>query len=123
MATIKGSVGGIHVITTAQTADANSDNILFRKYCGKGPMGLKVVSTVGGSPTTTLSIQGSSDGTNFYNIPYALVATPSTFVVTNITITTATTVTYLLQPDQSWMYLRTVMASTNNVTLTITAYP
>ena len=33
-------------------------------------------STVGGSPTVTINIQGSQDTINWFNIPYALPATP-----------------------------------------------
>lgn len=123
MATIKGSVGGIHVLSAAQTGNGDSTNVLYRKYCGKGPVGLVITTTVGATPTVTVAIQGSSDGTNYYNIPYALVATPSTFVITNLTITTAVSTTYLLQPDQSWMYLKVVRSANTNVTVTATVYP
>lgn len=123
MATIKGSVGGVHAITTAQVADGASDNVLYRKYCGHGPVGLVITNVAGGSPTTTVSIQGSMDNTNWFNIAYSLVATPTTYVVTNLTITSSTTTTYLLKADEAWMYLRTLMASTNNETVTVTAYP
>lgn len=123
MATIKGSVGGIHVLSAAQTGNGDSTNVLYRKYCGKGPIGLVLLSAIGATPTVTVNIQGSSDGVAYYNIPYALVATPSTFVLTALTITTAVTTTYLLQPDQSWMYLKLVYSANTNVTLTATAYP
>ena len=71
------------------------------------PGGAVVVSKVGtGSRTFTFTIQGSADGTNFFNILYALVATHSTFVVAAITTTTTNTITYLLQPNQGWNFLK-----------------
>lgn len=123
MATIKASIGGAHVLSAAQTGNGDSTNVLFRKYSGKGPMGLVILSAVGATPTVTVNIMGSSDGAAYYNIPYALVATPSTFVLTALTITTAVTTTYLLQPDQSWQYLKLVYSANTNVTLTATVYP
>ncbi len=67
-----------------------------------------------------MNILGSADGVAFYNIPYALAATPSTFVVAAITITTAVTTTYLLQVDQPWRYLKLNFSANTNVTLTTT---
>jgi hypothetical protein len=81
-----------------------------------------ITSTVGATPTVTVNIQGSADGVNFYNIPYALVATPSTFAVTAITITTAVTTTYLLQGGQPWLHVRLVTSANTNVTLTASAW-
>jgi hypothetical protein len=123
MAQISGSTGGAHALSTAQTGNADSTNVLFRKYCGKGPWGLVITTTVGGTPTVTVNLKGSSDGTNYYNVPYALVATPSTFVITALTITTAVSTTYLMQPDQSYQYFKLVYSANTNVTITATAYP
>lgn len=123
MTQLNATVGSPKVLADEQTIDGDSDNILFRKYAGKGPVGLVVTNVAGGSPTTTFSIKGSSDGINWYNVPYALQGTPSTFVVSDITLTTSGTRTYLLQADQPWLYLKTVMASTNNETVTVTACP
>lgn len=108
------------VLSTAQTGNGDSTNTLYRR--GVGPGAIVITSTVGATPTVTVNIQGSADGTNFYNVPYALVATPSTFAVTAITITTAVTTTYLLQRDQAWDYLKLVYSANTNVTLTATAY-
>lgn len=80
-----------------------------------------ITSTIGATPTVTVNIQGSADGANWFNIPYALVATPSTFVLTAITITTAVTTNYLLQPAQPWIFLRCVLSANTNVTLDIAA--
>jgi hypothetical protein len=103
-------------LQTAQTGNADSTNTII---CGdNGARAVRIVSTVGATPTVTVNILGSIDGTNFYNIPYALVATPSTFVVTAITITTAVTTFYLLQSNQAWRYVKLNMSANTNVTLT-----
>ena len=108
-------------LQTAQTGNADSTNTADRGHLVSGAH-LKVVSTIGATPTVTLNIQGSINGTDFFNIPYALVATPTTFVVTAITITTATTNHYLLQSGQPWRYLKLVMSANTNVTLTSDVY-
>src|SRR5262245_21525616 len=51
----------------------------------------KITNTAGAGPTVTVNILGSMDGTNFYNVAYALVATPETVAVAALTITSATT--------------------------------
>ncbi len=108
-------------LSTAQTGNGASTNVVNRGAL-TGPAAVVITTTIGATPTVTVSIEGSMDGTNFYNVPYALVATPSTFVVANLTITTAVTTTYLLQTDQAWDYLRLPLAANTNVTLSATAY-
>jgi hypothetical protein len=111
------------VLATAQTGNFTSDvAIRGSAHDFQNPGAIVITSTVGATPTVTVNIQGSADGTNFYNIPYALVATPSTFVITAITITTAVTTTYLLQPNQPWQFVRFVASANTNVTLTSAAY-
>ena len=111
-----------------------ADSVLLTAFTGNGnsipavrtqterPGAVVITSTIGATPTVTVNIRGSADGANFYNIPYALVATPSTFVVTAITITTAVTTTYLLQADQGWQFLRLDVTANTNVTLSATAH-
>ena len=47
---------------------------------------------------------------------------PSTFVVTAITITTAVTTTYLLQSGQPWQFIKLVLSANTNVTIDSTIY-
>jgi hypothetical protein len=108
------------VLSSAQTGNGDSA-IAARNRIG-WPGAVVVTSTVGATPTVTVNIQGSVDGTNFYNIPYSLVATPETLTIAAITITTATTVTYLIRPDHAWRFLKLVYSANTNVTLTATAY-
>ena len=95
-----------------------SDVIDRRKASGGGA--LIITSLIGTAPpTVTCNIEGSADGVTWFNIPYSLVATPRTFVVTALTaITTSVTTTYLLQELVFWRYLRLKMASSTNIHLT-----
>jgi hypothetical protein len=121
MATLYANPGNAVALQTAQTGNADSTNIADRGYRESGGA-VVVTSTIGATPTVTVNIQGSVDGTAWFNIPYALVATPRTFVLTALTITTAVTTTYLLQELVYWRYLKLVMSANTNVTLTSTTY-
>lgn len=105
-------------LSTTQTGDADSTNTADRGWTLPGAALLKIVTTVGATPTVDVDIQGSMDGTNFYNIAYALIGTPETAAVATITITTATTNYYVLRPNHPWRYLKLVYSSNTNVTLT-----
>jgi hypothetical protein len=82
-----------------------------------------IASAIGATPTVTVNIQGSADGITWFNVPYALLATPRTFVLTALTITTAVTTTYLLQEGVFWRYLKLALSANTNVTLTADLYP
>jgi hypothetical protein len=121
MATLYANPGTAVALQTAQTGNADSTNVADRGYRASGGA-VVVTSTIGATPTVTVNIQGSVDGTTWFNVPYSLVATPRTFVLTALTITTAVTTTYLLQELVYWRYLKLVMSANTNVTLTSTAY-
>ena len=113
--------GGNVPLSVAQTGNGDSTNIAFRGPRESGGA-VVITSAIGATPTATVNIQGSVDGTTWFNIPYALVATPRTFVLTALTITTAVTTTYLLQENVFWRYLKLAISANTNVTLTATAY-
>ena len=106
------------ILCVAQTGNGDSQNVAYRD-AGPLPAGGAVIitSAIGATPTVTVNIQGSADGTAFFNVPYALVATPRTFVLTAITITTAVTTTYLLQELVFYRFLKLVLSANTNVTL------
>jgi hypothetical protein len=82
-----------------------------------------ITSTIGEAPTTvTVNIQGSFDRSSWFNVPYSLVATPRTFVITALTIVTAVSTTYILQEDVPYRYLRLACSAATNVALSATAY-
>jgi len=117
----QGESFGSVALSTAQTGNGDSTNIADRG--GRDSGGAVVItSTIGATPTVTVNIQGSVDGVQYFNVPYALVATPRTFVLTAIVITTAVTTSYLLQELISWKYLKLVYSANTNVTLTATVY-
>jgi len=109
-------------LSTTQTGNAVSTNTMDRGYTLGGPVLLRIVSTVGATPTVTVDVEGSMDGSNFFNIPYSLPATPDTWTVAAITITTATTGHYFLRPASPWRYLRITYSANTNVTLTTDAF-
>lgn len=120
MATLDAAFNQSVRIAAALTGNVDTD-IAYR---GLRPFGGAVVvtSAIGATPTVTVNIQGSVDGVQWFNVPYALVATPRTFVLTAITITTATTVSYLLQENIPYRYLKLVLSANTNVTLTVDAF-
>jgi len=124
MAVLTSATSG--VLSVAQTGNGDSTNTISRvSPSGGGPEtggAVVITTTVGATPTVTVNIQGSVDGTNFYNIPYALVATPETLTIAAIVITTAVTTTYLLRPNHTWRFLKLVYSANTNVTSTATAY-
>ena len=114
--TVAGSTTAAHYSKTTYYSD------LIDRGAASGGGAIVITSTIGTAPVTaTVNIQGSADGTNWFNIPYALVATPRTFVVTALTITTAVATTYLLQELVFWRYLRLATSSATNITLALTA--
>ena len=104
-------------LCTAQVGNGDSTNTILDVDAAR-PSAIRIVSAIGATPTVTVNIQGSIDGTVFFNIPYALVTAPSTFVLTALTITTAVTTFYLLQTNQAWNYVKLVLSANTNVTLT-----
>lgn len=116
------SVGGADagvVLQAAQTGNADSTNTADRGLLTGGG-GVLVTSVIGSTPTVTVNLLGSLDGATFFNVPYALVATPRTFVVSAITITTAVTTLYILQELIPWRFFKLNMSANTNVTLTST---
>jgi len=115
--------GGVANLCTGQTGNGDSTNYASREMTALMPGGAVVItSTVGATPTVTVNIQGSIDGVQYFNVPYALVATPRTFVVSAITITTAVSTTYLLQELVAYRFIKLVLSANTNVTLTANAY-
>ena len=108
--------------TTAHYSKTTYYSDVLDRGNGTGGGAVVITSTIGTAPcTATVDIQGSADGDNWFNIPYALVATPRTFVIDPLTITTAVTTTYLLQELVFWRFLRLAVSACTNVVLALTA--
>ena len=114
-------VSGHVNLSSSQTGTGDSTNIAFRGPRQTGGA-IVITNVAGATPTVTVNIQGSVDGVTWFNIPYSLVATPRTFVLSAITITSAVTTTYLLQELVFWQYLKLVYSANTNETLTADAY-
>jgi hypothetical protein len=106
-------------LSTAQTGNGASTNIVDRVGGANCPALLKVTTTVGATPTCTYAIEGSADGTNWFAVAYSDSATPETVSVATFAITTATTVYKILRPNHPWRFLRVTMSANTNVTNTI----
>jgi hypothetical protein len=122
MATLLGGSGGLPVLSggpvappggvnlsSAQTGNGVSSNVCDRGG-STGPALLRI-STVAGT-TVTIAVEGSPDGTSWFNIPFATAPVPGTVSVANITITTTTTNYYYLQADYPWRFVRLTSART-----------
>jgi hypothetical protein len=107
-------------LQNAQTGNADSTNTIIRQSeVNLRAMVLRIVSTIGATPTVTVNIVGSHDGITFFNIPYSpLAAAPVEYTVAALTITTAVTSLYYLMAGQDWRYIKLVMSANTNVTLT-----
>jgi hypothetical protein len=104
-------------LSTAQVGNAVSTNVADRGGA-LGPALLKITTTIGATPTCTYAIEGSADGTNWFPVPYADSATPTTVSVATFVITTATSAYKLLQPNVPWRYVRITYSANTNVTNT-----
>jgi hypothetical protein len=108
-------------LQTAQTGNADSTNTIQRSGgdANLRPPVLRIVSTIGATPTVTVNIKGSADNVTFWNIAYSpLGAAPGDWSVAPLVITTAVTGLYMLMPGQPWTYIKLVMTLNTNVTLT-----
>jgi hypothetical protein len=105
----------------AQAGNVDTSNLLDRLNY-RGPGLLKIDSVAG--TTVKLDIMGSMSAdaavTDWFNVGYALVATPTTVVVAQITITTTTTNYYILATDQPWRFLKGIYSA--NTGMTMSAY-
>lgn len=114
-------------LCTAQTGTGATTNIADRgqvvasadRGATTGPALLRIVTTVGATPTCTYLVEGSANGTDWFAAPIADPATPETVSVATFAITTATTTLKFLRPGHAWRYLRITFSSNTNVTNTV----
>lgn len=116
-----GSVNSAN-LSTAQTGNGVSGNVLDRVGNAQCPVLVKITTTVGATPTCTYALEGSADGTNWFAVAYADQATPETVSVATFAITTATTVYKILRPLHPWRFFRITYSANTNVTNTADAW-
>ena len=105
-------------LCTTQTGNGQTTNVVDRGG-STGPALLKIVTTVGATPTCTYLVEGSANGTDWAPAPIADPATPATASVATFAITTATTTLKYLLAGFPWRYLRITLSSNTNVTSTV----
>jgi multisubunit Na+/H+ antiporter MnhC subunit len=108
-------------LSAAQTGNGPSSNVLDRGGSA-GPVLLRLVTTIGATPTCTYAVEGSPDNVNFFAVQYADSASPQTLVVTTFVITTAVTVFKLIPANIPVRFLRVTYSANTNVTNTLDAF-
>src|SRR4051812_2534020 len=112
---------GLARLAAAVTGNVDTD-VLDRGTQRRAGL-LVITSTIGGAPTVTVDILGSTDPAfpagATWHVPYCAVATPETIAVVALTITTAVTSFYVLRPDHPWRFILLRLSANNNVTLTV----
>ena len=127
MATLAAPAGtgtpNIVTLSSAQTGNGQSTNVADRgtsSAVATGPALLTIVTTVGATPTVTVAIEGSVDGSDWFSVAYATAAAPETVAVSTFAITSATTTRMILRPNHPWRFLRLTYSANTNVTSTAT---
>lgn len=124
MATLAGNVGVFVRLADALTGNVDTDIAYVGSRSTTQQGSLILTSVVGATPTVTINIRGSVDGLTYVNVPYSAENTISaTWVTTALTITTAKTGFYNLQPGMNWRYLKLVLSANTNVTMTVDYLP
>src|ERR1700744_2455735 len=117
-------------IASAGTGNATPTLSCFAgAKCFTNDVLIRVVTTIGATPTMTLNLKASPDGSTFTNVNYALISptnTPNAFVTTAIVITTATTNIYRI-PASALLaakakVIQAAITLNTNVTYTIDAW-
>lgn len=108
-------------LSNAQTGNGNSTNVVDLGSNTNNVL-LQITTAVGATPTCTYAVQGSADGTNWFAVQYADVATPDTWAVSTFTITTAGTTQKIIRGTIPARFLRLVYSANTNVTNTADAY-
>ena len=108
------------LLANAATGNGNSTVLVANARWFTNDIFIRIVTTVGATPTATFTIQTSKDNSSFSNANYGLIATPNTLVSTAVVITSAQTSIYRIPPHQG-KYLRVAVSANTNVTYTIDA--
>ena len=117
-ATLWDYTGGTTVISSS-TAVARSTTFDYgHDFYHKHSL-VRIVTTVGATPSATLAIQGSNDNSSWSNVNYADYLSPQTTASSNLTITTAGTVIKLIPAGQTFRYLSVNVTADTNVTITV----
>lgn len=120
--TVAGSTTAAHYSKTTFYSD-----VIDRRDQG-GTGGLVLTSVVGTAPVTTkVDIEGSFDGTTWFNTAYATMAAPQTALYAQLTVTTAVSTNYKLWSGIElggipWRYLRLKFGTSTNILMSAFAH-
>lgn len=119
-------VGSPYVVSAVNLATAQTGNGASTDILDKGgrvaPVGVQITSTIGATPTVTVALEGSMDGSTWFAVPYTDPATPDTSAITTFVITTATITRKYVRGGFPYRFFRAFLSANTNVTLTIDAY-
>jgi hypothetical protein len=108
------------VLASALTGNVDSSVLVADGRYFTEDVFLRIVTTVGSTPTATFNIKSSKDGVTYANCSYALIATPQTLVSTSFVITTPVTKICRIPPQQA-RYLKVSVTVNTAVTFSIDA--
>ena len=99
----------------SQTGNGVSNNVIDTGVLTRSAL-LKILTTVGATPTCTYQIEGSADLVDWFPVTWADPATPRTLSEASFVITAALTTLKIIQPGQPFRYLRITYSANTNVT-------
>lgn len=110
-------------LANAQVGNGVSTNVVARRVDKTAvPALLRIVTTIGATPTCTYLIEGSPDGSTWYPLPTQDITTagpPGTLTSATFVITTATTTWKAVAVDFPWTFIRITFSANTNVTNTV----
>jgi hypothetical protein len=117
--------GSVANLATGQTGNGVSTNVGQRRSDTSRAGLLRIVTTVGSTPTCTYFIEGSPDGVSWFPLASQDITTagaPGSLTSATFTITSATTTWKLLPVDWPWAYVRITFSANTNVTNTVDVF-
>src|SRR5213595_187165 len=120
MATISSlGAGSVANLSTGQTGNAVSTNIVGRRPDPNmlRPALIRIVTTIGATPTCTYLVEGSPDGTSWFPLPtqdITAAGPPGTLTSATFVITTATTTWKQVSVDFPCSFVRVTFSANTN---------
>jgi hypothetical protein len=108
-----GFVLGTGQATNADTTNTWDSGLAEQKTT---PVLVRVVTTIGATPTCTYTINGSVDNTSFSPLSYADINSLGTVTAAPFVITTATTAVKVIPVGQKYRYIKVTYSLNTNVT-------
>lgn len=121
MSTIAGMNGDAVNMSAAQVGNGVATNVVARRRydlpLSRASM-MRIVTTVGATPTCTYFIEGSANQVDWWPLPNIDLATVGTLVDATFTIVVAGTMWRMIPVDIPWSFMRMTYSANTNVTNT-----